>query len=39
MIFGVIYKLVLVEVIGKLGKGLFDGWELVCTQTHTNPYK
>ena len=39
MIFGVIYKLVLVEEIGKLRKGLFGGLEFVCTQTHTNPYK
>lgn len=39
MIFGVIYKLVLVRGVGKLRKGLFDGWEFVCTQTHTKPYK
>lgn len=39
MIFGVIYKLVLVREIGKLKKGLFDGWEFVCTQTHIKPYK
>ena len=39
MIFGVIYKLVLVGEIWKLRKGLFDGWEFVCTQIHTNPYK
>lgn len=39
MIFGVIYKLVLVRDVGKLRKGLFGGWEFVCTQTHTKPYK
>lgn len=44
MIFGVIYKLVLVREIEKLRKGLFGGWEFVgwefvCTQTHTKPYK
>lgn len=39
MIFGVIYELVLVRVIGKLRKGLVSGWEFVRAQTHTNPYK
>ena len=39
MIFGVIYKLVLVREIGKLRKGLFDGLGLVRAQTHTKPYK
>lgn len=39
MILDVIYKLVLVREIGKLGKGLVGGWEFVRAQTHTNPYK
>ena len=39
MIFGVIYKLVLVRDVGKLRKGLVDEWEFVRAQTHTKPYK
>ena len=39
MIFGCDIEFGLVKEIVGLGKGLVIGWEFVCTQTHTNPYK
>ena len=39
MIFGVIYKLVLVRGIGELRKGLVGGWGVRVYKTHIKPYK